>query len=187
MNAILPLLLSAVIAHAMPARAQDTQPTQAAPAITTIPSLEVSRYMGKWYEIARFPNKFQRDCVSDTSATYSVLPDGRVSVVNRCRQADGSEKSAEGVARQLGGPTSPRLEVRFAPAILSFIPMVWGDYWVIDLDSDYRLAAVSDRKGDYLWILSRTPTVDQAAYDALVKRIAAQGLDVAKLQATPQR
>lgn len=187
MNAILPLLLSAVIAHAMPARAQDTQPTQAAPAITTIPSLEVSRYMGKWYEIARFPNTFQRDCVSDTSATYSVLPDGRVSVVNLCRQADGSEKSAEGVARQLGGPTSPKLEVRFAPAILSFIPMVWGDYWVIDLDPDYRLAAVSDRKGDYLWILSRTPTVDQAAYDALVKRIAAQGLDVAKLQATPQR
>ncbi|MEW6024615.1 MAG: lipocalin family protein [Pseudomonadota bacterium] len=184
MNAILPFLLSAVIVHAMPASAQDAQ---AAPAITTIPSLEVPRYMGKWYEIAKFPNRFQRDCVSNTSATYSVLPDGRVKVVNRCRQADGSEKSAEGVARQPGGPASPKLEVRFAPAILSFIPMVWGDYWVIDLDQDYRLAAVSDRKGDYLWILSRTPTVDQAAYDALTKRIAAQGLDITKLEATPQR
>jgi len=184
MNAILPFLLSAVIAHAAPANARDAQ---AAPAITTIPSLEVPRYMGKWYEIAKFPNRFQRDCVSNTSATYSVLPDGRVKVVNRCRQADGSEKSAEGVARQLGGPDSPKLEVRFAPAILSFIPMVWGDYWVIDLDPDYRLAAVSDRKGDYLWILSRTPTVAEADYDALAKRIAAQGLDITKLEATPQR
>lgn len=184
MKFVLPLLISAAVAQALPAQAQEAGATRP---LTTVASLDVPRYMGRWYEIAKFPNRFQKDCVSDTSATYSVLPDGRVKVVNRCRQADGSEKSADGVARQLGGPTSPKLEVRFAPAILSFIPMVWGDYWIIDLDPNYQLAAVSDRKGKYLWILSRTPTVDKTVYDALVGRLAAQGLDVAKLEATPHR
>jgi apolipoprotein D and lipocalin family protein len=183
MKALLPIVLSVAV-HAMPAQSQGTSAAQP-PA--TIASLDVPRYMGAWYEIAKFPNRFQRDCVSNTTATYSPLPDGRVKVVNRCRQADGSEKSAEGVARQPGGPGSPKLEVRFAPAILSFIPQVWGDYWVIDLDPDYRLAAVSDRKGDYLWILSRSKAVDKASLDALVARLAAQGLDVAKLEATPQK
>jgi apolipoprotein D and lipocalin family protein len=184
MKAILSLLLSvATAAHAPPAHAQGASASRP---LATIASLDVPRYMGTWYEIAKFPNRFQRDCVGNTTATYTALPDGRVKVVNRCRQADGSYKSATGVARQLGGSTSPKLEVRFAPAIFSFIPMVWGDYWVIDLDPDYRLAAVSDRKGEYLWILARTPTVDRASYDALLARIAAQGLDVAKLEATPQ-
>jgi apolipoprotein D and lipocalin family protein len=115
-----------------------------------------------------------------------VRDDGRVDVVNRCRRADGSQDVAEGVARQPGGPGSPKLEVRFAPAIVSFLPMVWGDYWVIDLDPDYRLAAVSEPKREYLWILSRTPKVDPAAYDALLGRLRAQGLDMKRLEPTRQ-
>lgn len=186
MKTILPFLLLSVAAagHALPAQAQDAASPRP---LATIASLDVPRYMGRWYEIAKFPNRFQRDCVSNTTAAYSTLPDGRVKVVNRCRQADGSEKSAEGVARQVGGATSSKLKVRFAPAMLSFIPQVWGDYWVIDLDPDYRLAAVSDPDREYLWILSRTPTVEKASFDALVARIAAQGLDVARLEATPQK
>ena len=184
MKIILPLLLALAAAHSTPAQAQDAGAKRP---LATIASLDVPRYMGRWYEIAKFPNRFQRDCVSNTSATYSVLPDGKVKVVNRCRQADGSDKSADGLARQVGGAASPKLEVRFAPAILSFLPMVWGDYWVIDLDPNYQLAAVSDRKGEYLWILSRTPKVDKASYDALVARLAAQGLDVGKLVATSHR
>ena len=90
------------------------------------------------------------------------------------------------MARQPDGPASPKLEVRFAPAILSFIPKVWGDYWVIDLDAAYTLAAVSEPKREYLWILSRTPTVDPVAYDALLKRLAAQGLDMKRLVPTKQ-
>ena len=73
-----------------------------------------------------------------------------------------------------------------APALLSFIPLVWGDYWIIDLDRDYGLAAVSEPGREYLWILSRTPTVSKPAYDALVARLAGQGLDVRKLERTPQ-
>lgn len=151
-----------------------------------IESLVVPRYMGTWYEIAKFPNEFQKKCVADTSANYSLGQDGRVQVVNRCRTADGKSDVADGVARQLGGATSPKLKVRFAPAILSFIPMVWGDYWVIDLDEKYQLSAVSEPKREYLWILSRTPQVEPAAYDALLTRLTAQGLDVSKLVRTPQ-
>ena len=150
-----------------------------------IAALSVPRYMGTWYEIAKFPNRFQKKCVGDTSATYSARDDGRVDVVNRCRTADGKTDTAEGVARQIGASTSPKLKVRFAPAILSFIPMVWGDYWVIDLDDQYQLSAVSEPSREYLWILSRTPQVEPAAYQALLARLRAQGLDVAKLEPTP--
>ena len=157
----------------------------AAKPLQPIESLSVPRYMGVWYEIAKFPNQFQKKCVGDTSATYNLDKDGRVQVINRCRTAEGKFDTAEGVARQLGTATSPKLEVRFAPAILSFIPMVWGDYWVIDLDDKYQLSAVSEPKREYLWILSRTPQVAPAEYDALLARLTAQGLDVSKLVRTP--
>ena len=165
----------------------DAPPTTAAARpLATIASLDVPRYMGTWYEIAKFPNRFQKKCVGFTKATYSALADGTLQVVNRCRTDNGGTDEAIGAARQVGGPNSPKLKVRFAPAILSFLPMVWGDYWVIDLDPRYQLAAVSEAKREYLWILSRTPRVDKASYDALVARLAGQGLDVSKLVLTKQ-
>jgi apolipoprotein D and lipocalin family protein len=154
--------------------------------LATIASLDVPRYMGAWYEIAKFDNRFQKQCVGFTTATYAALPDGTVQVTNRCRLASGKTEVAVGAARQVGDAHSPKLKVRFAPAFLSFIPMVWGDYWVVDLDPNYQLAAVSEAKREYLWILSRTPKVDKASYAALVARLAAQGLDVSKLVPTKQ-
>ena len=177
-----PLLLSLLLAPGVRAAAQD----EGIKPLATIPSLDVKRYMGTWYEIAKFPNSFQKKCSGFTTATYSVREDGRVDVVNRCRRADGSLDVAEGVARQPGGPGSPKLEVRFAPAVFSFLPMGGGDYWVIDLDPDYQLAAVSEPKREYLWILSRTPKVDPAVYDALLGRLRAQGLDMNRLVPTRQ-
>ena len=173
------LLLSGVGAALAPA-------AHAAEPLQPIASLTVPRYMGAWYEIAKLPNDFQKQCVGDTTATYTLQDDGRVQVVNRCRTADGKFDVADGVARQLGGATSPKLKVRFAPAALSFIPMVWGDYWVIDLDDQYQLSAVSEPKRKYLWILSRTPQVEPAAYEALLARLGRQGLDVSRLVRTPQ-
>ena len=178
-------LLSLLLSSAPHALAAD-QPAGGARPLAIIPSLDVKRYMGTWYEIAKFPNSFQQKCSGFTTATYSVRDAGRDDVANRCRRADAGTELAEGVARQLGGATSPKLEVRFAPAILSWLPMVWGDYWVIDLDADYQLAAVSEPKREYLWILSRTPKVDPAAYDALLGRLAAQGLDMKRLVPTKQ-
>lgn len=160
---------------ALSADAATTEPLQ------TIAALDVPRYMGTWYEIARYPNWFQKKCAGDSRADYSLLESGEVRVVNRCREADGKVAEAVGLARQLGAADSPRLEVRFAPAWLSFLPMVWGDYWVLDLDPDYRLVAVGEPSREYLWILSRTPTVDARAYSELLERLAARGFDVDRL------
>ncbi len=155
--------------------------------VKTIPSLDVPRYLGTWYEIAKFPNWFQKKCVSNTKAVYSLKDDGKLKVLNSCKTASGEVSEAEGAARQMGGSDSPKLEVRFAPDWLSFLPLVWGDYWVIDLDSQYQVAAVSDPRREYLWVLSRTPQLDAAVYDALLKRLQEQQFDIRKLEPTQQK
>ena len=119
------------------------------PPLGAVAALDVPRYMGTWYEIAKYPNRFQKKCVADTRAEYSLMADGRVQVINRCRQESGETDAASGVARQVGGAESPKLEVRFAPAWLSFIPAVWGDYWVIEIDDGYRLVAISEPKREH--------------------------------------
>ena len=155
------------------------------PALTTVASIDVPRYMGTWYEVAKFPNRFQKMCVRNTQATYSLQADGTVRVVNRCTMSDGTSKEAEGAARQIGPATSPKLQVRFAPAWLYFLPWVWGNYWVIDLDPNYQWVAVSEPEREFLWVLSRTPQMEPATYEALVARLAAVGFDTGKLEASP--
>ena len=152
------------------------------PPLAPINSLDLERYTGTWYEAARFPNRFQRDCAGPAVATYSLQPEGRVRVVNRCPSANGQTEEAIGEARRVGNAGSPRLEVRFAPAWLSWLPMVWGNYWVIDLDPAYQLAVVSEPKREFLWVLSRTPTVEPAAWDALMARLRAKGFDLSRLK-----
>jgi apolipoprotein D and lipocalin family protein len=156
-------------------------------ALNVVPSIDLQRYAGKWYEIARLPNRFQRDCAGDTTATYTPREDGTITVVNQCRRADGRIKSAEGVARRAdsGGPNS-KLEVRFAPAFLSFLPFVWGDYQVIALGENYEYAVVGEPGREYLWVLSRTPRMDEAQYQDLLKRAAAQGFDTSRMVRTKQ-
>ena len=154
--------------------------------LATIESLDVPRYMGTWYEIAKFPNVFQKKCVSGTRAEYKLLADGMVQVVNRCKVRSGEFEEVIGTARQVGAATSPKLKVRFAPAWLSFIPLVWGDYWIIDLDPKMQLVAVSEPQREYLWVLSRTAKVDPAAYESLLGRLAQKGFDLHKLVLTQQ-
>ena len=154
--------------------------------VKTIPSIDVARYLGTWYEIAKFPNWFQRKCLSGTNANYQLKEDGNVKVTNRCKVEGGEMAQAIGTARQIGGATSPKLEVRFAPDWLAALPFVWGDYWVIDLDPQYQLAAVSDPRREYLWILSRTPKVNQKSYDDLLQRLITQQFDLSQLSFTPQ-
>ena len=166
--------------------AAQTAPAPTQP-LTTIAALDVPRYLGTWYEIAKYPNWFQRKCVANTQASYSLLSDGQLQVVNRCLLADGQTSEAIGAAKQQSEATSPRLKVRFAPAWLSFIPMLWGDYWVIDLDPAYQLAAVAEPKREYLWILSRTPKVDAKSYQALLERLTQKGFDISKLENSPQK
>jgi len=154
------------------------------PPVQTVAAVDLQRYLGRWYEIARFPNTFQdgrgRRCVQ-TTATYGLRPDGQISVENRCLDAaDGNrEISASGRAYVVEGSNNARLRVTF------FWPF-YGDYWVIGLDPDYRWAVVGAPGRDYLWILSRTPTMtaaDRAAAEATAR---AQGFDIGRLQETPQ-
>jgi apolipoprotein D and lipocalin family protein len=155
--------------------------------VKTIAALDVPRYLGTWYEIAKFPNWFQKKCISNTKAIYTAKPDGNLRVLNSCKTATGETSEAEGLARQIGTKDSPKLEVRFAPEWLSFLPMVWGDYWVIDLDPQYQVAAVSDPRREYLWVLSRTPQIDPQVYADLLVRLKKQQFDIQKLELTSQK
>ena len=180
---LLQLALALALLSPLAAPAQTSAPPEP---LQTIARLDVGRYLGTWYEIAKYPNRFQRQCVADTSALYRLRDDGQLDVINRCRQANGEVAEAVGRARQDGPADSPKLKVRFAPAWLSWLPMVWGNYWVIDIDTDYQLVAVSEPSREYLWILSRTPTVEVGAYQALLGRLREKGFEVGRLERTAQ-
>lgn len=172
---------------ASPTPAPNAGPAVLAP-LQSLPSLEVPPYMGTWYQVALFPNFFQRQCVSDTTATYRQLPNGTVEVKNRCRAADGRMDEALGQARPTGtlsGTTlSPaRLEVSFLPAWLRWLPVGWGRYWVIQLADDGRYAVISEPTREYLWILSRQPRLSSADEATIRARLTQQGFeDLSKLQ-----
>ena len=172
-------MAAAMALHADAARAQTLPP------VRTVPLVDLDRYAGDWFEIARFPNRFQRQCTGDVRATYKRLPDGQTEVVNRCRTADG-ETVARGVARVVDEKTFAKLKVRFAPSWLSWLPMVWGDYWVIGLAPDYSWAVVGDPGRDYLWILARAAHLDEASVAAARAAARNNGFDVERLVQTSQ-
>jgi apolipoprotein D and lipocalin family protein len=184
LHASLILTWGLLLVSAGPSQVMAQQKDQSVKAIA---SLDVPRYQGTWYEIAKFPNWFQKKCISNTKAIYTAKPDGNLRVLNSCKTASGETSEAEGLARQIGAKDSPKLEVRFAPAWLSFLPLVWGDYWVIDLDPQYQLAVVSDPRREYLWILSRTPQLDPKVYEEVLSRLQQQQFDIQKLELTPQK
>lgn len=156
-------------------------------ALAVVPSVDLSRYVGKWYEIARLPNRFQKNCAGEVAATYSLLAGNHIKVVNECRRHNDQTEQAEGQARlaNKNGPNS-KLEVRFAPAWLSWLSAVWGDYWIIDLADDYSYSVVGTPDRKYLWILARTPNLDEAIYRRILQQTAAQGFAVAQLVKTRQ-
>jgi apolipoprotein D and lipocalin family protein len=171
----------------VPLASAQAQSSEASPApLESITSLDVPRYMGTWYEVAKYPNWFQKRCIANTSATYAVQPNGMLQVLNRCQKEDSSMTDALGEAKQVGDANSPKLKVRFAPAWLSFLPFVWGNYWVIDLDPQYQLAAVSEPSRKYLWILSRTQAVEPKAYDALLQRLKEKGFNLDAIEISKQ-
>lgn len=151
--------------------------------VRTVASVDLDRYLGTWYEVARLPNRFQRSCAGDVTATYAKRPDGRIDVVNRCRTEEGSTIEAGGVARVVD-KSSARLKVRFAPAMLSFLPFVWGDYWVIGLADDYSWAVVGSPDRKYLWMLARVPAPDVGRFEAALAAARDNGFEVDRLTKT---
>ncbi|MDQ3171452.1 MAG: lipocalin family protein [Acidobacteriota bacterium] len=154
--------------------------------VRTVARVDLARYAGDWFETARFQNRFQQKCAGDVRASYARRPDGRIDVINRCRLADGSIDEARGVARVVDEQTSAKLKVRFAPAVLSFLPFVWGDYWVIGLADDYSWAVVGSPDRQYLWILGRRPELSKGALSEAFAAARANGFDVDRLRMTPQ-
>ncbi len=174
MLASLPLLLALGIA-ANPAQVQD-----ATLGNESVPALDLQRYSGEWHEIAHLPMFFQRKCTANITATYSPKADGNIGVRNACDQADGKRMVSEGTARAVAGQ-SGQLQVRFAPDWLAWAPMVWADYWVIEIDPDYQWAVVGGPGHKYLWILSRTPSMDRTLFEGIRARAAKRGYPVEKL------
>lgn len=173
-RSLLAILLSC--AWAMPAAATE---------VSSVETLDITRYAGQWYEIARLPMFFQRKCVSEITAQYTLRDDGLVGVRNSCKTEDGEIDVVDGVARR-DGDHAGRLEVRFAPDWLSWLPLTWADYWVIALDPDYQWAIVGEPGREYLWILSRTPEMGRAQLDELKARATAMGYELDELIVSAQ-
>ncbi len=144
------------------------------PPVRTVPQVNLAQYMGKWFEIASFPQSFQKGC-SKTTATYSIRDDGKVNVLNECI-VNGKPKVAKGTAYAVD-ETNAKLKVSF------FWPF-YGDYWVVDLGRNYEFAVVGAPGRDYLWILSRTPGMSKAVYEGILQRLREQRFDLNKLVRT---
>jgi apolipoprotein D and lipocalin family protein len=150
------------------------------PHLPTVDYVDLDRYLGTWYEIARYPAPFQEGCVA-TSAIYSMRERGGIRVLNRClvESFDGAAREAEGRARVVDSATNAKLKVTF------FWPF-YGDYWVLGLGEDYEWALIGEPSRKYLWILSRTPHMDPDQYAGILGRLPALGYDAERLLITPQ-
>jgi apolipoprotein D and lipocalin family protein len=149
--------------------------------LEVVPYVDLGRYIGTWYEIATIPQRFQKDCVAVT-ATYTLREDGNIAVLNRCRKKtlDGELKEAKAKAWVVDQKSNAKLRVQF------FWPFK-GDYWIIELDAEkYQYAVVGHPKRKYLWILSRTPQMDENLYQDLIQRVANRGYDVSLIKRTLQ-
>ena len=181
MNPTLPrLLLILAAASAALAAAAPSAVDEDFPPLSTVPYVDLARYMGVWYEIAAFPQRFQKGCYCST-AEYEMTDKGDVRVVNSCRKdgPEGKVKVAKGKAFVVEGSGNAKLRVQF------FWPFR-GDYWIIDLGKDYEYAVVSAPSRKYLWILARTPVMDEVLYQEILARVKDKGFDIGRLKRTDQ-
>ena len=182
------IALALITASLWPGAQVNGQPLspQAAPAavVQAVPAVELERFLGEWYEIARIPAWFQQRCVKDTTARYQLRNDGRITVTNRCLTRTGAIDQAQGLARLVDPVSKARLQVSFF-SLLGWRPF-WGDYWIIGLDPEYRWLVVGDPKRQYGWILSRTPVLDPPLLEAAFQSLERNGYERARFALTPQ-
>lgn len=173
---IVPLGVLALAGCALP---PDRLAGDAPPA--SVEAVDLERYAGRWFEIARFPNGFEDGCAGVT-AEYTPLETGRMEVINTCRKGglEGETDRVEGKARVVESSNGAKLEVSF------FGPFYFGDYWVIELDPEYRWTVVSEPRGRFLWILARTPTLPAEVLEARLAGLEARGFDTGALHFTEQ-
>jgi len=147
--------------------------------LKVVPYVKLERYTGTWYEIARYPQRFQEGCVA-SKAVYEIGPDGKIQVYNECRQGsmEGPVKSVRGKAKVVDPVTNAKLKVTF------FWPF-YGDYWIIDLGENYEYAVVGHPSRKYLWVLSRAREMEESVYRGILERLEKQGYDTGRLMRTP--
>jgi len=143
--------------------------------LTTVDSVDLRRYAGRWYEFARLPNRFQKKCAGDVTASYAIREDGRIDVTNRCLNTDGSVRESKGIARVSDPKTNAKLEVSFV-SIFGF-NLFWGDYWIIGLADDYSWAIVGTPSRKYGWILSRTTDLPQEEWNRINRILEDKGYE----------
>uniref|UniRef100_Q47EV3 Outer membrane lipoprotein Blc n=1 Tax=Dechloromonas aromatica (strain RCB) TaxID=159087 RepID=Q47EV3_DECAR len=146
------------------------------PAVQSVGQIDLARYIGKWYEIGAFPMFFQRQCIGDTTAEYSLKADGEIAVDNRCRTESGFDQA---IGRAWVPETAKNAELK-----VSFFWPFRSDYWVIALDDSYRWAVVGNPNRKYLWLLSRTPRLPQAEIERALNSAKAQGYDLNQFKYT---
>lgn len=142
--------------------------------------VDLARYQGKWYEIARLPTRFERDCASDVTAEYQLRKDSSIAVINTCRKPNGELKQSKGTAH-LRDPRGPNSKLK-----VSFFWPFTGDYWILKLDPQYRWSLVGTPDRRYLWLLSRSPQMEPATYQAILQTARQLGFDTNRVQRTKQ-
>ncbi|WP_198320821.1 lipocalin family protein [Azohydromonas aeria] len=180
-----PKLVATLMATAVPLALAHFKVAQQATPVSTAPLLDLRRYAGRWFEIARLPLSAESDCASDVTATYTLLRGGRLRVVNSCRNRDGELEEVRGVGRTTEGEGA-KLEVCFTPKALRWLPGAWAPYWVLHVDPDYSAAVVGTPDRQHLWLLSRSPHMEDAQLQRLLLHARAQGYDTTRLMRTPQ-
>lgn len=146
--------------------------------------VDLNKYVGLWYEIAKIPNRFQKHCKRGTTAQYRLLDNGKIEVINSCIEENGEKDLAEGVARVVDASSNAKLEVSFV-SILG-INLFWGDYWIIGLDSGYEYAVIGTPTKKYGWILSRKPKLSDQKLKEIFEILIEQGYDPQKFEFTEQ-
>jgi apolipoprotein D and lipocalin family protein len=174
-----PLLLAAVTTAILLTSAHASD-------VKAVPTVDLERYQGKWFELASIPQFFQRKCVRDTFAEYSKLDGGEIRVENNCTGDDSSRIRAEGRARLYDSSETSKLTVTFLKLFGEYRFWAGGDYWVIEIDPNYQWAVVGHPSRRYGWVLSRTPTQPVAVLAEIIGRIKAQGYDACEFIVTPQ-
>lgn len=148
--------------------------------VTAIPSLDLNRYLGRWYEIIRLPLKFEDEAATDITAHYSLRDNGAIRVDNRCFDKDQQPSQAIGEANPVDD-TRAKLKVNFLPAALRWLPFTDGDYWVLKIDPDYQVALVGTPNRQYLWVLARESSIPSLVLEEYLAEARRQGFDLSKM------
>lgn len=146
--------------------------------LPTVEKVELDRYLGTWYEVARKPMVFQKQCDRNVTATYTLNENGNVVVNNRCVKKDGRQIQSIGEAFVQNPPYNSQLKVSFLPEFIRWLPVGRGDYWVLKLDQDYQTVLVGEPGRKYMWVLSRTPQPNQAVVNEYLEHAKSLGYDL---------